>query len=263
MRTMVRVLPVLLAACAALLAGCQQSGKVRQADAEPVVLVAGASGRTGQEVVKLLLARGYHVRALVRDPAAAADMFAGKVQIMVGDVREPANLGPAMRGARFVVSAVGSNTRKDPTDNPQAVDFGGVRNLVEAARVAGVEQFVLISAMGVTDPDHYLNKILDNVLQWKLQGENVLRASGLRYTIVRPGGLTDEPGGRHAIRVMQGDRPEQGLIPRADVAIVCVRALGNPAAINRTIEILSDETRPPADATDFFAGLRPDPPAGR
>jgi uncharacterized protein YbjT (DUF2867 family) len=260
MRTMLRALLVILPACAALLAGCAQSGKVRQAGAEPLVLVAGASGRTGQEVVKLLIARGYHVRALVRDATAAADMFAGKAQIAVGDVRDAAQIEPAMRGVRFVVSAVGSNTRKDPTDNPQAVDFGGVRNLVAAARAANVEQFVLISAMGVTDPDHYLNKILDNVLLWKLKGENALRASGLGYTIVRPGGLTDEPGGRHGIRVMQGDSPEQGLIPRADVAIVCVQALGNPAAINRTLEILSDETQSPPAGTDFFAGLRPDPP---
>jgi len=56
---------------------------------------------------------------------------------------------------------------------------------------AGVERFVQISSMGVTNPYHYLDKNLDNVLRWKLRGDEVLRASGLRYTIVRPGGLTD------------------------------------------------------------------------
>jgi uncharacterized protein YbjT (DUF2867 family) len=131
-------------------------------------------------------------------------------------------------------------------------------HFVQAGRQGGVEQFVLISSMGVTNPDHYLNKILDNVLRWKPRGEEVLRASGLRYTILRPGGLTDDPGGRQDIRVMQRDKPVRGSIARANVALVCVAALGDPDAIDRTVELLNDPLRAPAGRRIHFQGQAPD-----
>ena len=182
------------------------------------------------------------LRALVRDEAAARAQLGEGIEYVNGDLRDAASLAGAADGAQFVVSAVGSSARKDPTNIPERVDYGGVKNLVDVAKAAGVKQFVLISSMGVTQPDHMLNRILNNVLAWKLKGEDHLRASGVPYTIVRPGGLTEAPGGAQAIVAAQGDKPMDPkapplMIPRADVATVVVRAIGNPAAVGKTFEI--------------------------
>jgi uncharacterized protein YbjT (DUF2867 family) len=139
------------------------------------------------------------------------------------------------------------------------VDYGGVRSLALAAKAAGVRHFALTSSMGVTNPDHQLNAILDDILNWKLKGEEALRASGVTYTIVRPGALNYDPGGRHGIRVMQGDPQDVvGQIPRADVAAVLVNALGRAEARGRTFEIVSDPSSTGVDWNTFFSNLKPD-----
>ena len=104
-----------------------------------------------------------------------------------------------------------------------------------------------------------LNKMFDNVLLWKAKGEAAVRASGVPYTIVRPGGLTDKPGGQSGVRLEQGDRGT-GLIPRADVARVCVAALQSPEARNRTFEVYSAQTPPDVDWNAVFGKLAADGP---
>lgn len=243
-------------ACAMLGACAGQAGA--RGDGEPLVLVAGATGGTGQAVVEQALERGYRVRVLVRDADKARTLFGDRVAYAVGDVREPRTLRAPMRSVRYVVCALGSSNARDPQNGPQRVDYEGVKALAEAARAAGVQHFVLTSAMGVTNPDHQVNRIFDNLLQWKLRGENALRETGLNYTIVRPGRLTIEEGGRQGIKVMQGDPQDvSGRIPRDDVAAVLVNALGRPDAYGKTFEIVS-EGDPAVDWTTFFAKLKPD-----
>ncbi len=262
-RTSLRLAALVLPA---LLAAVPWTSCAADADVSaPLVLVAGATGRTGKEVVKQLQAGNYRVRALVRDEAAARAQLGEGIEYVKGDMREAATLQGVADGAKFVVSAVGSNSRKDPTNTPELVDYGGVKNLVDVAKAAGVKQFVLMSSMGVTQPDHMLNKMLNNVLQWKLKGEDYLRASGVPYTIVRPGGLTEAPGGAQEIVAEQGDKPMDPkapplMIPRADVATVIVRALGNPAALGKTLEISGKAGTAPADWNAFFAALKKDAP---
>jgi uncharacterized protein YbjT (DUF2867 family) len=234
------------------------------AGAKPVVVVVGATGRTGGEAVAQLVAQGkWSVRALVRDPAKAAKLPAG-VEVVRGDVRDPATLGPALRGANYVISAAGSTGGAYFGDNsPEKVDYEGTRNLAVAAKAAGVQRVCLVSSMGATHPDHPLNERLNYILDWKLKGENALRASGVGYTIVRPGGLRDEPGGRVGVRAMQGDTLENdGTIPRADVAAACIASLDLKAADRVTFEIVSAPGTPPADWPKVYAGFQPDA-AGR
>jgi uncharacterized protein YbjT (DUF2867 family) len=241
-----------LVACAASGAGSSDAGK-------PLVLIVGATGGTGQEVVAQALAKGYAVRALVRDADKARTLFGDRVAYAVGDVREPRTLPPAMRRVDYVVSALGSNVERDPENKPELVDYGGVRSLALAARDAGVKHFVLTSSMGVTNPEHQLNRILDDILNWKFKGEEALRASGVRYTIVRPGALNNDPGGQKGIRVLQGDPQDVvGEIPRADVAAVLLNAVGRPEAFGKTLEIVSDPGRHSVDWNSFFGGLKPD-----
>lgn len=226
------------------------------AAAGDLVLVAGATGRTGQELVRELTAAGYRVRALVRNADSARAVLGESVEYATGDVRQPATLDAALKGARYAISAVGA-TRKDPANGPEFVDFGGVRNLAAAAAAANLEQIVVVSSAGVTHKDHILNRVFDNVLIWKGKGEEAVRASGVPYTIVRPGGLVDKPGGMAGVRLEQGDKGT-GVIPRADLARVCVAALKSAAARNRTFELYSAQTPPDTDWDGLFGRLAAD-----
>ena len=156
-----------------------------------------------------------------------------------------------------LISAIGAGPGGDAGNGTEFVDYGGVKNLSDAACACELDDFVLISSMGVTHEDYYLNKAFDNVLKWKLKSEEVLRTSGVPYTIVRPGGLTDEAGGQYEILFKQGDK-DGGLITRADVARVCVAALEVPAARNKTFEVINGSTPPVKDWQTRFAGLMPD-----
>lgn len=237
-------------------AAVAMAGPLPAAD-EGVVLVVGAGGRTGQEVVAAARAAGHAVRALVRDGSQAG--FPDGVTVVRGDVRDPASLAAAMRGARHVISAIGAG-RGEAGNGPEQVDYRGVANLADAAAAAGVQHFVLVSSAGVTREDHILNKMFDNVLKWKARGEDALRASGVGYTIVRPGGLTNAPGGQKGVRLVQGDS-DTGYIARADVARVCVAALSSAAARGRTFEVVNADVPPPQDWDALFAPLAADAPA--
>ena len=226
--------------------------------ASDLVLVAGATGRTGQQIVRELQAAGYRVRALVRDADKAKLVLGDTVEYASGDVRQRPTLDVALRGVRYAISAVGA-TRKDPANKPEFVDFQGVRNLADAAAAAKLDQLVIVSSAGVTHKDHMLNKMFDNVLLWKAQGEAAVRASGVPYTILRPGGLTDKPGGQSGVRLEQGDRGT-GFIPRGDVARVCVAALKSPAARNRTFEVYGGQPPPVTDWDALFGKLAADEP---
>lgn len=243
-----------------MLVACAGNASTSKADAgKPrVVLVAGATGGTGKEVVKQALEQGYTVRALVRDEARARELFGDRVTYVVGDVRDTASVPGFVKGADYVVSALGSNQRRDPTNKPEVVDYGAVKALAEASKAAGVKQFVLVSSMGVTDPNHMLNKILDNILVWKKKGEDALRDSGVPYTVVRPGGLRDGAAGEGGIKVMQGDPQVMGQIARADVATVCVAALGRKDALSKTFEIVGEPNGTAPDWNTFFAKLAAD-----
>ena len=225
----------------------------------PSILVVGATGGTGKEVVRQAREAGYKVRALVRDADKARAQLGSDVELVVGDVRTGAGVAAAVRGVDYVVSALGSNVRNDPSTTPERVDYGGVRDLVNAAASAKVKHFVLVSSMGVTHDDHPLNKMFGNILVWKRKGEEAVRASGVPYTIVRPGGLLDTPGGKAGIRAFQGDDlKNNGRIPRADVAAVCLNALGNPRAASKTFEIVSGAEGSSVDWSGLFAGLTAD-----
>ena len=114
---------------------------------------------------------------------------------------------------------------------------------------------VLISASGVTTDDHPLNK-LGKVMDWKLKGENHLRASGLTYTIIRPGGLMDRDGEEFLLVFRQGDdlpyTSKLSVTSRGDLARICIAAMDSPAASNKTLEVFNDRTKP-AEQNDWNA----------
>ena len=119
--------------------------------------------------------------------------------------------------------------------------------------------------MGGTDPDNMLNKLVGadggNILQWKRRAEQYLIASGLEYTIIHPGGLVDEEGGKRRLVVDLDDallKRKTRSIPRADVARLAVACLGLPAAANKAFDVCADpagEGEPTADLGALVASL--------
>ena len=228
-----------------------------------LVLVAGASGRAGTYLVRRLKEQGIPFRAMTRSRAEAGKRlgadFAG-VDWVECDVRDPAQVAAAMRGVDRVISVIGANTVGDD-NSAEFVDYGGVRNLVDAAVSEKVQQFVLLTAIGVTDPAHPFNKATRGALGWRFKGEEYLRASGLTYTIVRPGGLVNVPAGEKGLRLEQGDhwRPLlRSTLSRDDLALVLIESLRQPGARNVTFELVNDASLAPGAWRERFATLKPD-----
>ncbi len=178
----------LLASCATQPVAEQSAAAVKPAE---LILIAGASGRAGHFVVEHLREEGGAFRAMTRSREEALKRLGpafADIDWVECDVRDPAQVAAAMRGVTQVIGVIGANQITGP-NSAEFVDYGGVKNLVDAALTEKVRHFVLLTAIGVTDPDHPFNKATKGALGWRLKGEDYLRASGLSYTIVRPGGL--------------------------------------------------------------------------
>jgi uncharacterized protein YbjT (DUF2867 family) len=255
-RAVVAALAVLATGCTAWRSGSSDLARGR-------VLVAGGSGRAGRYVMQELAGEGIPFRATTRnvDEARArlGDEAAG-IDWLAADLRDPAAARAAMRGVDHVICVIGS--RELGGDNSaQFVDYGAVRNLVDAATAEDVRHFVLLTAIGVTDPQSPANKIFKGALEWRFKGEEHLRASGLGYTIVRPGGLVDDPAGVKGVLLAQGDdwrRFRGSTITRGDLAQVLVECLRNPAADRLTFEIANDPALAPGAWRQALASLNPD-----
>ena len=214
------------------------------------VLVAGATGRTGQWVVKRLQHYGIGYRLFVRSGEKALEMFGPEVvdRLTIGSIESESDINAAVRNANAVICAVGGNVMDPESPPPSAIDRDGVVRLASRSKKLGVKRFILVSSLAVTKPDHPLNKY-GNVLTMKLEGENEVRRlygeQGFSYTILRPGGLIDEDGPlQHAILFDKGDRIETGTINRSDVAEAAVEALWIPEARNLTFELVQQEAAP-------------------
>ena len=233
-------------------------------DSQPVaegtlVLVAGASGETGQQIVRRLLAEGYQVRPLTTNAFQARERTGLDIPWVELDVRNEAQVASAMRGVDYVISAIGSRDWRGP-NSPRYVDYGGVRNLVDAARHAGVQHFVLISSAAAgPHRDHSESPRLGYVLYWKTRGEAHLRASGLDYTVIGPGGLVNGPAGRSGIRITSREEYRRGPIARADIARLATASLTMPYARNKSFAAVNDDELGPDEWVADLRALTPDP----
>jgi len=206
------------------------------------VLVAGAGGRTGRLVVSALLAAGQPVRALVRRGGARAPPGA-PLEYVAADVTAPATLPTALRGVGAVISAIGGRVPWG-AGGFRAIDWEGNRALVDAARDAGVRRFILITA-GSAGRAGFPYALPFAPYPWKARAEAHLRASGLDYTILGPGGLTDEAGEQRGLRVTCRADYRTGLVTRADLAALAVFCLGHARTIGRTLTLVNDATLTP------------------
>ena len=205
------------------------------------IFLAGASRGVGREIAKCLIAQNQSVKALLRSEDSRPDLEAMGIKVVMGDALDPAAIEQAMLGdatIKAVISTVGGL----PKDGQRA-DYLGNKNLIDAAVKAKVQKFILISSIGsgesvVAVPPQAL-ETLKPVLLEKEQAEKYLQASGLTYTVVRPGGLKSEPATGKA--VLTEDYRVAGTIHRPDVAQLVCKCLFSDAANNKILSAFDPE----------------------
>lgn len=204
------------------------------------VVIAGGHGKIALELTRLLASRGDEVASLIRNPDHAAEVeAAGAADAIVCDLEtdDDDRVAAAVEGADAIVFAAGAGPGSGP-ERKETMDYGGAAKLIAAAERAGVSRYVIVSSMGA-DAEREGDDDFDVYLRAKGRADAELVESGLDHTIVRPGGLTDEPG---TGRVFASASRERGEIPRADVAAVLAATLTEPAAVGKTFEVISGRT---------------------
>lgn len=203
------------------------------------LVVIGATGGTGSQVVAQALAAGHRVTALVRRPAAVP-LQHPRLEVIQGDVFEPATLAQPIRGQDAVVSALGVTTH-----GPTTLFSTGIANIMQAMQSAGVRRLMCVSASGL-DPGPLLQRWIAKPLLWLMfkeaysalvRMEAAVKASDLDWTIVRPPRLTDGPRtGQYHIAVNQ-HLSRGWFISRADLADYIVTHLEDPQTYCAQVEV--------------------------
>eukprot|EP01102_Stenamoeba_stenopodia_P014987 TRINITY_DN5060_c0_g1_i1.p1 TRINITY_DN5060_c0_g1~~TRINITY_DN5060_c0_g1_i1.p1 ORF type:complete len:450 (+),score=138.61 TRINITY_DN5060_c0_g1_i1:112-1350(+) len=261
--------------------------KTQQQEPKKPILVIGSTGRTGAEIVRILLQEDIPVRAMVRDTKKAETVFdevianvnsvygknketlKASIEVVFGELTHRESLDPVVKGVSGVIfAACGlSYLGFNQTNSPYYVDFDGVRHVVDAMKEHNPDaKLVLISAANITRPMSstyfFLNSFFGRMLNWKWEGEEYLRKSGLNYTIVRPGGLQvtkQEP----QMLIGQGD-VFKGKLRREDLALICVEVLKRKTANKTTFEVINSKQQHPGcngpsrDINALFFGLKSD-----
>jgi uncharacterized protein YbjT (DUF2867 family) len=202
------------------------------------VVVAGGHGQVGLRLLSLLAQRGDRGRGLIRNPDQATDLEAVGAEAVVCDLEHEDDVSPHVRGADAVVFAAGAGPGSGAA-RKRTMDLGGALKLIEAAKTSGVRRYVIVSSMGAADPSSGSEQMRP-YLEAKHEADEAVAASGLDYTIVRPGGLTNEPGG--GLIDVSESLGRYGQIPRDDVAAVLAATLRLDSTIGKTFELLSGET---------------------
>lgn len=223
-----------------------------------MIFIVGGTGTLGQTLVRMLREQGKPVRVLVRpgSVAKAEPLRALGAELIGGDIRDKASLELGCRGADVVISATSAGSdRRD--ESRRMAEYQGPLNLLDAARAAGVKQYIFTSTLFPKNPVGY------RFVWAKLMAEEAIQKSGVPYTIFRPCGLFYEIVQRGEPIVEQfGFFPVVGYGPKrtqmlamVDVARAFVNAIDNPAAINRTFELGGPQHLTFDEMCDIWAGV--------
>ncbi len=219
------------------------------------VLVVGGTQNLGLRIVQELQQRGQTVTAAVRATSNTAALDALGVEQVVFDAMDAQQVRDAIVPGRYsaVISTIGTSARDlperrslwrilvegrakvDPAIRP---DYVGNRNIIDAAKAAGVRRFVFVTVIGAGDSrdaaPSMARRALGDIIPLKAKAEEHLRASGLDYTIIRPGGLGRNDLAATGTARLTEDVAAFSYIARADLAPLVVDALGDPSTIGRT-----------------------------
>lgn len=209
----------------------------------PMILVVGATGYLGSMIVRQLLASGRSVRMLVREGSAYQGLAAEGATPVFGDLKEKGTLERACAGVETVITTANAVVRGEP-DTIASVDDQGNRDLIDAAKEAGVKQFIFVSVLGA-DPGNP-----NPLFAAKGRAEAHLKASGMAYTILQGEVFMDiwvplvvgsaVREGRPVMLIGEGSR-RHTLVATRDVAAFAVNAVGHPAAQRQTFPVAGPE----------------------
>src|SRR5271165_6685352 len=223
------------------------------------VLVVGATGSIGRLVVEEAIGQGHTVRALVRTPDKARQL-PSEAQVVIGDVTQPGTLAGAVDGIDAVVFTHGSDNAGKV--GAESVDYGGVRNVLSALGTR-TARIALMTSIGVTNRTGKYNRTTE-AHDWKRRSERLVRASGLAYTIVRPGWFDYNGPDQHRLVLLQGDTRKagdssDGVIARCQIAGILVSSLISDQALRKTFELIATTGPAQNDLDAVFATLDADP----
>ena len=193
-------------------------------------LVIGATGKVGQILVPQMAAANIPLVALVRHKSKAA--FPKEAEVIEGDLE--GGIGWAMAGCDRVVFTAGSGGATG-YDKTLLVDLWGACKAIDAAREMGIAHFIMVSSRGAGDPERGPAAIKPYLVA-KHFADDYLMRSGLNYTILRPGRLTDEAGTGLIKTARPGD-PDAQFISREDTASVVVHCLKQPTVLGKVFEL--------------------------
>jgi uncharacterized protein YbjT (DUF2867 family) len=203
------------------------------------IVIAGGHGQIALHLERLLADAGHQARGLVRNPDHAPDLEAAGAAAVVADLEEldVDALAAVVGTADAIVFAAGAG----PNSGPQrkwTLDYAGAVKLMEVARRNGIDRYVIVSSTGA-DPEAEDDGGFGTYLRAKGQADKKLAESGLAYTIIRPGALTNDPG-TGAVEIRR-DR-FRGSIPRADVAAVIAEVLDTPGTAGIDFDLNGGDT---------------------
>ena len=205
------------------------------------VAVVGGHGKIGLRLLRLVHQNGHRARGLIRKEDQAGALRSAGAEPAIVDLERVSvpDLAIAIKGADAVVFAAGAGPGSGE-ERKWSMDYGGAVKLIEAAQHEGIRRYVIVSSMGAADPQATgATGPFLVYLQAKHDADEKLRESGLDYTIVRPGILTDDSGSG---RVSIAERVERGEVPRDDVAAVLFAVLGAEDTIRKEFEVVSGDT---------------------
>lgn len=204
------------------------------------VAVVGGHGKVALRLLRLLSERGDRARGLIRNTDHAADVEATGATAVGADVEnlDADAIARSIAGVDAIVFAAGAGAGSGPA-RKLTVDYGGAVKLIETARMNEISRYVIVSAIGANHPESWSDEMRP-YYEAKADADRELAESGLDFTIVRPGGLTDEPG--TDLIAAAADLGRYGQISRDDVAATLLGCLDEPATIGKAFDLLEGET---------------------
>jgi uncharacterized protein YbjT (DUF2867 family) len=212
------------------------------------VVVAGGHGQVGIRLLRLLVDRGHRARGLIRNPDHAGDLEEVGAEPVECDIEALDDISSCCEGADAVVFAAGAGPGSG-AERKRTVDYGGAVKLIEAARRNGIDRYVMVSAIAVERPDRWSEPMVP-YYEAKRDADEALVQSGLTYTIVRPGSLTDDAGSG---LVQAGSGLEPGEISRDDVAATLLFTLDAANTYGKAFDVVAGDDPVEAAIADLRA----------